>query len=558
MKQSKIVILCIDGLDLSLVHEYIRKHRLPTIQRIARNGLLRSLSTVNPPQSPVVWESFLTGQQPEEHGVTDFFSRNLAYQLSPVFNTLRKEKYENAFWNWSEYKGVDIEMLFMPSTYPPPNTFPGKLISGMGVPDLLSRQGAFHLYTQKPRNINAGIICTLRDTKEQSAFIHGPDGISIPFHIRVINRSAVEITVQGKIFVLKGNELSNWITLEFRKGFWKRIFGMTQFALVSVNPLEIYVSAIEIHPQIPHIPISYPKEFVKQLGIEYGYFHTLGLPHANSSLRESVISKAIYLRQAEEIFRQRERLLIQRIVTTNARLLIGYIGSLDSIQHMFWEEMRGKKKPYDDVIEQYYIRLDKLLHTVCASLGAQDRIYILSDHGFGHFSYEVNLNNILKDLGYLICKSGDETKPMYENVDWKRTIAYAVGYNSIYINLEHREMLGTVSADIYEATIQELANALLKYRLPFLSKQCFKQIHVTKARGTDIPEIIVGYKKGYRTSWESCLGIVSSATYKKRKNAWSGDHMFDASEVPGVLLTNDTRCNVRSITNMMSYIGSVI
>ena len=50
------------------------------------------------------------------------------------------------------------------------------------------------------------------------------------------------------------------------------------------------------------------------------------------------------------------------------------------------------------------------------------------------------------------------------------------------------------------------------------------------------PDLIVGYSRGYRASWETCLGDVEPEVLSDNKLAWSADHCADALEVPGVLL----------------------
>jgi bisphosphoglycerate-independent phosphoglycerate mutase (AlkP superfamily) len=52
------------------------------------------------------------------------------------------------------------------------------------------------------------------------------------------------------------------------------------------------------------------------------------------------------------------------------------------------------------------------------------------------------------------------------------------------------------------------------------------------------PDLIVGYYRGYRASWDTCLGGISDAVLSDNDSAWSADHCVDASEVPGVLFSN--------------------
>ena len=54
----------------------------------------------------------------------------------------------------------------------------------------------------------------------------------------------------------------------------------------------------------------------------------------------------------------------------------------------------------------------------------------------------------------------------------------------------------------------------------------------------DAPDIIVGYGRGYRSSWQSPLGQFPEGLIELNKDPWSGDHAMDPRSVPGVLLSN--------------------
>jgi predicted AlkP superfamily phosphohydrolase/phosphomutase len=56
-----------------------------------------------------------------------------------------------------------------------------------------------------------------------------------------------------------------------------------------------------------------------------------------------------------------------------------------------------------------------------------------------------------------------------------------------------------------------------------------------KAEG---PDIIVGYNRGYRVSWEAAIGQPTGRLFHDNVKAWSGDHCVDPKLVPGVLFCN--------------------
>jgi hypothetical protein len=54
----------------------------------------------------------------------------------------------------------------------------------------------------------------------------------------------------------------------------------------------------------------------------------------------------------------------------------------------------------------------------------------------------------------------------------------------------------------------------------------------------DAPDIILGYNRGYRVSWEAAIGQPTDRVFHDNVKAWSGDHCIDPSLVPGVLFCN--------------------
>ena len=52
------------------------------------------------------------------------------------------------------------------------------------------------------------------------------------------------------------------------------------------------------------------------------------------------------------------------------------------------------------------------------------------------------------------------------------------------------------------------------------------------------PDILVGYNRGYRASWQTALGKIPGHWYETNDKKWSGDHCMASDLLPGILLTN--------------------
>jgi predicted AlkP superfamily phosphohydrolase/phosphomutase len=52
------------------------------------------------------------------------------------------------------------------------------------------------------------------------------------------------------------------------------------------------------------------------------------------------------------------------------------------------------------------------------------------------------------------------------------------------------------------------------------------------------PDLLIGYNRGYRTSWDAATGVVAGPVFEDNTKAWSGDHCIDPRLVPGVFFCN--------------------
>ena len=90
-------------------------------------------------------------------------------------------------------------------------------------------------------------------------------------------------------------------------------------------------------------------------------------------------------------------------------------------------------------------------------------VIVMSDHGFAAFDYAVNLNTWLEQEGFLTLKQ--QTNPTLADIDWKRTKAYAMGLNALYINQSGREENGIVHPGAErEAVLADLTARLMKFQ----------------------------------------------------------------------------------------------
>jgi predicted AlkP superfamily phosphohydrolase/phosphomutase len=195
-----------------------------------------------------------------------------------------------------------------------------------------------------------------------------------------------------------------------------------------------------------------------------------------------------------------------------------------------------------DVVHEWYRRLDRFVGQISGHVdtwSGKYRYLILSDHGFSEFKNKVHLNRWLMENGYLALKSaGDDLS----SVDWSQTLAYAVGLNSIYLNIRDREGQGIVSADRVEGLLAEIKTKLLDWQdadeSPVIKRVRLKHETYSGPYTRFGPDLVVGYLSGYRASAETGLGKIPTVSLEPNNGHWGADHCVDADLVPGVIFAN--------------------
>jgi predicted AlkP superfamily phosphohydrolase/phosphomutase len=164
----------------------------------------------------------------------------------------------------------------------------------------------------------------------------------------------------------------------------------------------------------------------------------------------------------------------------------------------------------------------------------------MSDHGFKPFRRGVNLNTRLWKNGYLVLKNGRTGAEWYQDVDWTRTRAYAVGLGGIYLNIRGRRAQGIVDAgDEAKRLRQELQGKLRGLKDDDKNATAVADVYDLhqRYRGPyveDAPDLLVGFSVGWRVSWTCATGVIDERVFEDNVKSWSGDHCMNPPDVPGI------------------------
>ena len=569
---AKVIVIGLDGLDPETTERLMDAGRLPALARLRKEGVYGRLETTNPAQSPVAWATFATGSNPGKHGLFDFILRDRkalvpdlaisAFRLGGSSPTSPRKGVP--FWSITSAARVPTTVVRCPVTFPPEEVC-GCMLSGMGVPDVRGTQGTFTVFTTRaPGPLTGGVAVAVTITGDRvRTELPGPldrgltgrmREITVPLELELAPaRDRLTVVCQDQRLVLVPGQWSDFARLTFKVGLLKRVKAIGRFYLRSITPeLELYCSPLDFDPKDPAFAISSPPGYAGALADEIGLYRTRGMPDDTGGLNEGVLDEAAFLEEANRILGEREKMLDLELGRFSSGLLVCVFDTPDRIQHMLWRAVDDRHPLHDPAvtarfgrtIEECYERLDRAVGRVLERAPRDAAVIVLSDHGFTTFRRAVHVNAWLREAGYLALRDGAaEGEDLLRAIDWSRTRAYAVGFNSIYLNLAGRESKGIVKPAEAGALAAGIARGLEALVDPQGGARAVKRVY----RGEDVyhgpfaaegPDLVVGYERGYRGSWQTALGAVPAVVFEDNRKRWSGDHLVDPSLVPGVLFAN--------------------
>ena len=556
---GRVIVLALDGVSPDLLEPRMDAGALPQFARLRALGAYRRLATTQPPQSPVAWAGFATGRNPAQHGLHDFLER-LPGRYTPRIAITRldgdtpvRPLRARAWWQYAAEAGVPVTVLGCPNTFPP-DAVNGRMLAGMGVPDVLGTQGTFIYVTSdaaEARRVTGGEVLHVPAATPWRFALPGPqrqtwtgatERVTLPAEVVVAADSGrATIRLGDATCDLAPGQWSGWLSLRFRLGPLRQMAAITQAYLVSLTPeLRLYVSPLSLDPREPWFPLSHPPEYAAELASQLGLFATRGMPFDTWGRDTGCLPEPAFRQQAEALQDERERLLDFELGRLTRGVLFAYCEYPDTMQHLYWRADGATPAP----IEDCYRRLDRLVGRVLDRLGPRDTLLVLSDHGFASFRRAVHLNAWLREQGYLVLRDGATTSPeLFAAVDWTRTRAYALGFGGVFLNLAGREPQGLVAVGDAAALRAELRARLAAWTDPATGEPIGHGVYLREELYAgpylaEMPDVLFGCRRGYRVSWESALGAVPAALLADNDRPWSGDHLMDAALVPGVLLCN--------------------
>ncbi len=561
---KRIVVLGLDGLDYGLTSAMLAEGKLPHLAALRDQGGFWPLASTLPPISPVAWSSFQTGVNPGKHNIFDFLipdQRTYAPKLSSVeirpsrrmlrlgpcrfpigkadVRMLRKSK---PFWSILSDYGIFNCVIRVPITFPP-EKLRGVQLSAMCVPDLRGTQGVFSHYTTKPpedgEKTGGEVQVVIREGQTVRADLVGPpnprrgaDGaLKTPFTVLIDDGDRAVLKIDGQKIELRRGQYTDWVPVTFRGGWGVKIKGVCKFLLLSTQPeFELYATPVNIDPEYPAMAIGYPSVYPIYLAKKQGPYATLGLAEDTWGLNEHVLEDDHFLQQCLDTDREREAMFFDGLEKVRKGFCVCVFDGTDRMQHMFWRyhDADHPARPVEvpvkhrRAIEDLYQRMDDLVGRTAAKCAGDDTLLmVLSDHGFNTFRRGIDLNRWLEENGYLKVDDARRNVEHLAGIDWSQTRAFAIGLTGIFLNVKGKFSQGIVEPGSEADKLrEEIARRLSELVDPATGQRGIKHVYqAPKAyRGPykdQAPDLIVGYDRGYRVSWEAAIGKTTTRDFSR-------------------------------------------
>jgi predicted AlkP superfamily phosphohydrolase/phosphomutase/tetratricopeptide (TPR) repeat protein len=128
--RPRLLIVGWDAADWKIAGPLVDRGELPNLKRLIERGVMADLATLQPPLSPMLWNSIATGHRPERHGILGFAEVDPhTEEVRPVSSVSRRCK---ALWNIATQRGLRVHAVNWYGSHP------AEPINGICISDALT------------------------------------------------------------------------------------------------------------------------------------------------------------------------------------------------------------------------------------------------------------------------------------------------------------------------------------------------------------------------------------------------------------------------------------
>ncbi len=412
----------------------------------------------------------------------NFVKDNIPSYIPYPINNLKGKP----FWEYASEEGLKCIVIRHPDTYPAKPFKEGRLLSGLGVPDLRGRIGTPNIittdYTLKMRDneFSVEIIPVGSSVFQEKQIVEVPGPYNKPFYSYALSEyedgcidenlkdalkeetkkelekkgvkeiiafpvsilcdaenKSVHIEVSQESFDLKEKEWSKWVEVKFALSKIAKVKGMVRFYLMETSPeLKLYISPIQIHPD-NNLHISYPESYAKELYKRFGPFKTMGWAVDTWTISSGLSDEEQFLSDMYQTEGAYEKIMKDLLKDSDCDMYVQIYEFTDRVAHILWRYVDEKHPLYDranapkyqNELKKSYMYMDKIIGEAMDLIPKDCLLMVVSDHGFASFRKEVNYNRWLVDNGFMKLKEDTGMMSLYDLFDDNRLLFKNVNWS---------------------------------------------------------------------------------------------------------------------------------
>ncbi|MBD3264635.1 MAG: hypothetical protein GF375_06005 [Candidatus Omnitrophica bacterium] len=116
----------------------------------------------------------------------------------------------------------------------------------------------------------------------------------------------------------------------------------------------------------------------------------------------------------------------------------------DRLMHFLWDSCIDENHKYHSQFLNHFRKIDRHIGEILSKKKPEDKLIMVSDHGFESLDKDVYINFLLKEKGFLTLKS--KNRPNFSNIDFP-TKAFSLDPARIYINMKGKYPQGSITGD---------------------------------------------------------------------------------------------------------------
>jgi predicted AlkP superfamily phosphohydrolase/phosphomutase len=418
--KHKVVFLGVDGADWQVIEPMMKEGKLKNFKSLMERGRWGVLESIKPIRSPMVWNTMLTGQNPDKHGIVEWL-------LSYSENRLVK-----GIWNILSEYNLKSTIINIPGTFPP-EEFLGKEVSGFPFPSLTMNIYGWVIGSEKiktrvthfrPIELQMNQDGSYRSTVSVTEIISSKNShamkektlknILIVHFIKerlseicgetidVARLNYYEDDKRIDILPLQGSDTplaslhegdwSDFISVQIQPG----VVAVTKFKALKIDGgnILLFMTPFFSLADSPHFDFTFPKSLSKDLYELFGQYvvETTWWSAQDPFLVPAIVElvgevEKTKSRVGQTLFDEKEwDLFIQIFTYTDRMQHLGWYFSLGKVPEELYINLFNADQIASDgkrAIEGAYVMADEWLGSMIRKIDFdKDVVFVVSDHGF--------------------------------------------------------------------------------------------------------------------------------------------------------------------------------